>query len=121
MQDVYVSDPDHQVGKILKRLKPNPTGENIYLDEDGVTIHKDEDKIKKAQRIFKHNYYKPGGRGALKVLRRLLEANASSVVADDGVDVNVLLDSHVRHAHQTIPTPALGVDAMNSHTATAIE
>ena len=73
MGDVFISDRDYELGKVLKRLKPNPTGEDVHLDADGVTIHRDEDKIKKAQRIFKHNYYKPGGRGAAKVLKRLRE------------------------------------------------
>lgn len=83
MSDVFFSDHDYELGKILKRPKPNPIGEDVHLDEDGVTIHRDEDKIKKAQRIFKHNYYKPDGRGASKVLRRLLESNSGGVAATD--------------------------------------
>ena len=68
MDDVFVSPPDYELGKIVKYFKPNPTGENMYLADDKVTIIKDEDKIKAVQRIFKHNYYKPGGKGAQKVL-----------------------------------------------------
>jgi hypothetical protein len=73
MTDKFLSDTDWQLGKVLKYLKPNPVGEDVYLDPDGVTIHKDEDKIVRAQRIFKHNYYKPGGRGCLRVIKRLVE------------------------------------------------
>jgi hypothetical protein len=83
MWDFFISESDQQLGKVLKYQKPNPIGEDIHLDADGVTIHKDEDKIIAAQRIFKHNYYKPDGRGASKILSRLLEANASGVTAVD--------------------------------------
>ena len=73
MEDKFLSETDWQLGKVLKYLKPNPVGEDVYLDPDGVTIHKDEDKIILAQRIFKHNYYKPEGRGGRKVIERLSE------------------------------------------------
>lgn len=49
------------MGKILKYHKLNPVGEDVHLNPDG-TITKDEDKIIAAQRIFKHNYYKPDGK-----------------------------------------------------------
>lgn len=70
MEDVFVSDPDEEVGKIVKRARPNALGEAIYLRPDG-TLDKDEDKIISVQRIFKKNFYKPEGRGALKILERL--------------------------------------------------
>jgi hypothetical protein len=70
VDDVFYSAPDYTMGKVLKYRRPNPLGEDIYLGPDGKTITKDEDKIISAQRIFKHNYYKPGGRGAVKVLER---------------------------------------------------
>ena len=73
MEDAFLSEADYKMGKILKYLKPNPVGEDVYLDPDGVTIHRDEDKIILAQRIFKHNYYKPDGRGARRVIERLSE------------------------------------------------
>jgi hypothetical protein len=57
---MYNSDPDWQLGKVLKYYKPNPKGEDAYIMPDG-TVEFDEDKIVKAQRIFKHNYYKAGG------------------------------------------------------------
>jgi hypothetical protein len=57
MMDFYVSSED---GKVVKYQRPNPIGEDVYLLPDG-TIVRDEDKIIKAQRIFKHNWYKPGG------------------------------------------------------------
>ena len=58
----FASDVDIEVGKVLKYRKINPVGEDIYLLPDG-SIVTDESKIVKAQRIFLHNYYKPGGRG----------------------------------------------------------
>lgn len=77
MGDVFVTTPDHQEGKIVKYFRPNPIGEDVYLESDGVTVTRDEDKIINAQRIFKNNYYKPGGKGALRVLKRLREADLS--------------------------------------------
>lgn len=77
--DVFVSDFDYNLGKVLKYQKPNPIGEDVYLDKDGVTIHRDEDKIVKAQRIFKHNYYKPDGRGAWRALNRLAAATGGPI------------------------------------------
>jgi len=73
MGDAFLSEPDYKMGKVLKYQKPNPIGEDLYLDPDGVTIHSDEVKIVRAQRIFKHNYYKPDGRGARRVIERLSE------------------------------------------------
>ena len=73
MEDKFLSETDWQMGKVLKYRKPNPLGEDVYVDPDGVTIHKDEDKIVRAQRIFMHNYYKPEGRGGRKVIERLSE------------------------------------------------
>lgn len=63
IMDKFACETDWQLGKNLKRHKPNPLGEDIYLNPDG-TITKDEDKIIAAQRIFKHNYYKPDGKWA---------------------------------------------------------
>jgi hypothetical protein len=59
--DKFPSESDWQLGKILKYRKINPVGEDVYLNPDG-TITKDEDKIIAVQRIFKHNYYKSGGK-----------------------------------------------------------
>jgi hypothetical protein len=77
MSDPFLSEPDYEMGKVLKYQKPNQVGEDVYLSKDGVTIHRDEDKIIKVQQFFKHNYYKPGGRGATRVIRRL-EASVTS-------------------------------------------
>jgi hypothetical protein len=63
--EAFISEPDYKIGKVLKYQKPNPVGEDMYLMPDG-TITKDEDRIVKAQRIFKHNWYKPGGPWDLK-------------------------------------------------------
>jgi hypothetical protein len=67
--DVYYSASDTQLGKVLKYQRANPVGEDMYLQPDG-TIESDEDKIRRAQQIFKHNYYKPGGPGSKKALEK---------------------------------------------------
>ena len=64
-EDVYKSEQDWELGKVLKYYKPNPIGEDAYLMPDG-TVEFDEDKIVEAQRIFKHNYYRAGGPWDLK-------------------------------------------------------
>ena len=61
----YSSETDVELGKVAKKRRLNPVGENVYLKPDG-TVERDEDKIKAVQRIFKHEYYKPDGRGFLK-------------------------------------------------------
>jgi len=63
--DVFVCSKDHEDGKIVKYQRSNPIGEDVYLLPDG-TIVRDEDKIIKAQRIFKHNYYRAEGPWDLK-------------------------------------------------------
>ena len=69
---MYYSDFRAPIGK---RQKINPIGENFYLHPNG-TVTSDEDKIIAAQRIFKHNWYKPGGPGAQKALKNIM-ANIS--------------------------------------------
>lgn len=61
---------------MVKRRRLNPTGEDVYLSQDGSTLIRDEDKIIKAQRIFKHNYYKPGGRGSRRVLEKYVSRSS---------------------------------------------
>jgi len=65
---VFVSEKDFELGKIEKKRRLNPTGENVFLCADGWSIKKDEDKIIAIQRIWKHEYYKPGGKGFLKAI-----------------------------------------------------
>ncbi len=67
--DVFVSEKDTNMGKVLKYQKPNPVGEDAYLMPDGTVVF-DEHKIVAAQRIFKHNYYKPDGPGARRALEK---------------------------------------------------
>ena len=62
---VFVGEKDFELGKIEKKRRLNPVGENVFLAADGY-IEKDEDKIVAVQRIWKHEYYKPGGKGFLK-------------------------------------------------------
>ena len=66
---MYQSETDTDEGKILKKHRPNPTGQDCHLGPDG-SVTRDEDKIIQAQRIFKHNYYKPGGKGYRLVLKK---------------------------------------------------
>jgi hypothetical protein len=44
-----------------KRPRYNPLGEDCYLLHD-LTVIRDEDKIIRAQQIFKNEYYKPDGK-----------------------------------------------------------
>jgi hypothetical protein len=67
--DVFVSSKDYDEGKVVKYQRSNPTGEDVYLLPDGTTV-RDEDKIIKAQRIFRHNWYKPGGCGYTRALEK---------------------------------------------------
>jgi hypothetical protein len=62
---LFECDRDLDCGKIVKKLRLNSLGENVYLHPDG-SVERDEDKIIAVQRIFKENYYKPGGKGFLK-------------------------------------------------------
>jgi len=66
---VFEGDKDFTLGKIVKKNRPNPTGENVFLGADGWSITKDEDKIIAVQRIWKHEYYKPEGPAFQKVLK----------------------------------------------------
>ena len=65
---VFVGEKDFELGKIEKKRRLNSTGENVFLQADGWSITKDEDKIVAIQRIWKHEYYKPGGKGFLKAI-----------------------------------------------------
>lgn len=65
---VFVGEKDFELGKIEKKRRLNPTGENVFLDANGWSITKDEDKIVAVQRIWKHEYYKPDGKGFLKAI-----------------------------------------------------
>jgi len=65
---IKYKDPDES--RPTKKSRPNPLGEDAYLLED-LTVTNDEDKIIRAQRIFLHNHYKPGGKGMQRVMSRL--------------------------------------------------
>ena len=62
---MYYAEADWELGKILKKQKLNPTGEDAHLAPDGAVTF-DEAKIVRAQQIFKHNYYRAGGPWDLK-------------------------------------------------------
>ena len=70
--DVYVCDPDLTLGKTLKYQRANPVGEDMYLRPNG-TVESDEAKIIRAQQIFKHNYYQPGGPWELNTRKKYAE------------------------------------------------
>lgn len=67
--NVFECEKDWEVGKVLKYRKLNDIGEDAYLMPDG-TVILDETKIIKAQRIFIHNYYKPGGPWARSIVAK---------------------------------------------------
>ena len=64
-----MGEKDFELGKIEKKRRLNPTGENVFLDADGWSITKEEDKIVAVQRRWKHEYYKPDGKGFLKAIK----------------------------------------------------
>ena len=74
----FQCEADTDLGKVLKYYKPNSLGEDAHLKADG-SVEFDEDKITKAQRIFKHNYYKPDGPGGRKIMSRLTQASNNFV------------------------------------------
>ena len=63
-----MGEKDFELGKVVKKPRLNPTGENVFLAADGWSITKDEDKIVAIQRLWKHEYYKPDGKGFLRSL-----------------------------------------------------
>ena len=67
--DVFVGEKDFELGKIEKKRRLNSTGENVFLQADGWSITKEEDKIVAVQRRWKHEYYKPDGKGFLKAIK----------------------------------------------------
>lgn len=73
--DVFKSEKDTDLGKVIKRPKPNPLGEDAHLMSSGVVVF-DEDKIIRAQRIFKQNWYHPEGPGARRVLAKYASSPA---------------------------------------------
>ena len=64
-KDIYDADKDVEVGRVVKKRRLNSTGENVFLRADG-SVEREEDKIIAAQRIWRHEYYKPDGKGFLK-------------------------------------------------------
>jgi hypothetical protein len=65
-------DNDPELPRPIKRRRLNRLGEDVYLMPDK-SIIRDEDKIIAAQRIFHHEYYKPGGRGYYAAMQRFHE------------------------------------------------
>lgn len=60
---------DVENGKILKKRRLNPVGDNIYLRDDHSLIV-EMDVIKKVQRTFREKHYRPGGVGCQKILAK---------------------------------------------------
>jgi hypothetical protein len=73
--DIFVSERDYNLRQIKKR-RLNPPCQNVYLKPDG-SVEREEDKIIAAQRIFRHNYYKPDGKGYQKVMASFKEKTLS--------------------------------------------
>lgn len=63
---IFNSEKDTHLGKVVKKRRLNPLGEDAYLCPACGRVERDEDKIIAAQRIWRHEYYKPGGKGFLK-------------------------------------------------------
>ena len=110
MWSVYVSEPDYDLGKVLKYQKPNPLGEDMYLRPDG-TIESDEAKIVKAQRIFKHNYWQPEGRGARRVLEKYVSGPGQCPGSEEKLTTNkmAVVLSNLRPAtfDPLLPAPSI--------------
>jgi hypothetical protein len=58
---VFYCEKDVDLGKMLKKRRVNPTGQDIHLCPDG-SLERDEDKIIAVQRIWKHENYRPQGK-----------------------------------------------------------
>ena len=85
MKDIFVSSKDYDEGKVMKYQRSNPIGEDVYLLPDG-TIVRDEDKIIKAQRIFKQNYYKAGGPWDLKTREKYVCPGTHTPTGDSSIE-----------------------------------
>ena len=81
----YVSLHWYDKGKEVKRRRINPDGTNMYLNSDG-SVSDELKCIVNCQRIFKHEYYKPGGKGAKKT--SLAYAKKTSETAPDNGDTH---------------------------------
>ena len=64
--DLFKCDKDTDLGKVAKRRRLNPVGEDAYLCPVTGLVTLDEHKIIAAQRIWKREYYKPGGKWFIK-------------------------------------------------------
>lgn len=95
----FDSDPDVQVGKIVKKTRVNPEGENIYLREDQSLIV-EMDVIKTVQRTVRDKYYRPGGVGCQKVLAKYT-APKPSVMRQELIDAMQLNVNRGRQAFST--------------------
>lgn len=80
----FDSDPDVALGKIAKKTRVNPPGDNIYLREDQ-SLMVEMDVIKTVQRTFRDKYYRPGGVGCQKVLAKYA-APKPSVIRQELID-----------------------------------
>ena len=105
MDDVYfvpyVSYSWYDEGKEVKRQRVNPDGHNMYLNSDG-TVTDEMKCIVNCQRIFKHEYYKPGGKGAKKVCDAYVKRTsvANTVTKNGGTHAD---PSEPRDAHSVSP------------------
>ena len=75
--NIFVCETDIDEGKIVKKRRPNPTGQDVHLCSVTGHVTRDEDKIVAAQRIWKREYYKPGGKGFAKAFESYTLKNVS--------------------------------------------
>jgi hypothetical protein len=86
---MYHAEADWELGKVVKRWRVNPTGENAHLAPDG-TVTFDEDKIIRAQQIFKHNYYRADGPWDLKTRARYRDQGCFQTNGNASVEARCL-------------------------------
>jgi len=92
--DACFVDDDTVMGKVLKYYKPNPLGQDMYLKPDG-TIESDEEKIRKVQRIFKHNYWCPDGPGTRRVMKKYASCPGQVLEGDEVPQQTKMFSTHV--------------------------
>ena len=111
--DAFFADNDTDMGKVLKYYKPNPLGQDMYLKPDG-TIESDEDKIRKVQRIFKHNYWCPDGPGTRRVMKKYVSWQGQGPEVEGVHQQTKMFSTHViisdltpENSPPLMPTPSV--------------
>lgn len=58
--------------KVVKKRRLNENGDDVHLRAD-MSVYAEIDVIKFVQQTFKHRYYKPGGKGYILAIDRLVK------------------------------------------------